>query len=389
MGRIRLRNFLFLLISLMISYNVAQAQQPVKDVFVLIDVSATMRDDAINKEAKQHVKNILLGKFSLSDANRQGWSMQHKCDILENSKPIIKKGSFLAIIPFGNKDRYDERTFNRFSDVDSEFDAFFEKNYRLDHKDQLTFLDLARGYAGSLAKAQAIKKSYMIIYSDNLNNETGSMPYTDYENKIVDSWNVEGINKYKTLGILSRKVGKYTYKIYIGQLEIYDVEVRDEDKAVESSDNDPSPTPKITITNPKNSSLREPAKVKTKEEVTVSWMGATNANVSITKNNGKSYVRLSPKDRAEAEVKVKGGNSAKIIFYDSGNYKVTVSKGSVSTSAYYDVSSPFPFGLILGLIIAVILLVAGIRVLPGLFNSSKGGNKSNSPSTFAKNTKWE
>jgi len=381
---------ILLLICLVISCVSVQAQQgaPRKNAFVLIDVSGSMQNDAINKEAKQHIKDILLGKFSLPDANRQGWAMQHKCNILENSKPILQNNSFFAIIPFGDKERYDERTFNRFSNIDNEFDTFFEKNYRLDHKDNLTYLTLAQGYAGSLAKARGVEKSYMIIYTDALNDQTGSKPYTDYENSIVDSWNVFGINNYNTLGVLSKKSGIYTYKIYIGQLDIYDVEVRDKDKPTDQIDGDESnPTPKITITNPKNSSIREPAKAKTKDEISVSWIGATNASIAITKYNGKNYVRLSSRGKEEAKILSKGGNSAKIVFYDSGKYKLTISKGSVSASAYYEVSSPIPVGLIVGLLLLLVAVIAGIRFLPNLFKP-KRKNVSHPSSSGDKNDDW-
>ena len=382
-------NILSLLICLIISHVYTYAQQvaPIKNVFVLIDVSATMRDDAINQEAKQHIKNILIGRFSLSDANRQGWTMQYKCDVFENNKPIVQKNSFLAIIPFGNKERYDERAFNRFSDVNIEFDDFFEKNYRLNHTDLLTYLSLAQGYAGSLAKAQKIEKSYMIIYSDGLNDQTGSIPYSDYENSIVDSWNVVGKNKYNTLGMLYRKSGKYTYKIYVGQLEIYDVEVRGIDTGDDdTTTNATTETSKIIITNPKNSSERESAKVNAKEDVTVSWIGVMNANVSITKYDGKKYIRLSSKGSEEAKLLSKGGNSAQIRFYDSGKYKVTVSKGSVSDSAYFEVSTSFPFGLILLLILLIALVIAGLKYLPDIMKSKPKSNPS--PSSGRKDDNW-
>jgi hypothetical protein len=392
MKKMKLVNGLCILILMNMSCLLyGQQQTPIQHAFVLIDVSGSMKNDAINTEAKQLIKELLLGTFSSSAAKQRGWTIHENCDIIANPKQIVSDNSFLSIVPFGDKNRYEERKFITLKSLNNEFEQFYESAYRLDHHDKLTYLSLSQGYIGSLAKAQNIEKSYTIIYSDGLNDETGSIPYTDYENKILDSWDVAKNNNYNVLGILYRKSGIYTYKIYIGNLEVYNVEIRPEDKPNDPPP--PPPTPKITIVTPQNSSVRDPAKAKTKKEASISWTGVIDASVSITKHNGTKYVQISSgSKKGEAKVLSKGGNLAKVIFYDSGKYKVTVSKGSVSDSAYFDVSSPFPGGLIIGLLALTAIIVGAVKILtrsrsvpiddPDPWKPDKGNNDN-------KDNQWE
>ena len=67
----RIATIIMLLLGCLIQPYAVKAQK-VKDAFVLVDVSGSMKYSQINTEAKQIINNMLQGNLNLS--NYQGWS---------------------------------------------------------------------------------------------------------------------------------------------------------------------------------------------------------------------------------------------------------------------------------------------------------------------------
>ena len=114
---------------------------------------------------------------------------------------------------------------------------------------------------------------------------------------------------------------------------------------------------------------------KVGSEIVISWLGSGQANVSFQKDEKA----LIGKKLSEYVDYKKEGNSVKVIFNESGNYKITVSDSNSSDSTYVETSSSFPWIILL----VIVLIVAGILLIKKVMpqNNKKAGGNHNSSNT--------
>ena len=90
----RIAFIVMMLVGCLTHPNEAKAQS-IKDAFVLVDVSGSMKYSQINSEAKQIISSMLQGNFNLS--NFSGWSrvttkgLDGNCPLISPIKAEAKK----------------------------------------------------------------------------------------------------------------------------------------------------------------------------------------------------------------------------------------------------------------------------------------------------------
>lgn len=351
--------FYFSLLFVFVFHCNSNAQEKrLQHAFVLVDVSGSMRASDINYEAKQIIVDILKGNSDHLQWKDKKWVVNIDCRIFSSGDPILRNGSLLCIMPFGNKERCYSRKLMQIRDVNMDLVPFIEQNYPDVYSDALTYLQLAKAYTGSIAKANGLDKSYVIVYSDGMQEQTSTQyPYNKQENALIDSLDYVGSNSFRKIGVLSKGYQKYTFKITVYELTTYNTQFRNEDIVIDQPAEE-KVLSTINIISPKSKSPRKPKEVKIDEEITVTWMGATDASVSVLyRNSNGKYVRLDKKDRVKIN---RSGNKAKINFYENGEYQVKISDKSSGDSIYISVLSGFPIGVILGIlaIAALVMIIA-------------------------------
>lgn len=365
-----------------------------KDAFVLVDVSGSMRSSQINNEAKQMILDMLKGSCDKLQWRGRDWVVNIDCDVFTSGSPIIRAGSLLCVMPFGNKDRCYSRKLMQIQNSELELDSFFNNSYPIVYGDALTYLQLAQAYAGSVAKANNLDKSYVIIYSDGMQEQTSShYPYNKQENALIDSLGYVGSNSYRKIGVFSKSYQQYTFKVEIYELTTYNTPFNKEDIII-------SPPlggdrGEIKITSPQAKTPKNPKALKVNDKAKVMWIGSSDAVVYIMrKNNDGKYIRLK-RQEPNAKAISHAGNETSIEFYESGEYQVKISDSITSDSVYFSISSRFPFGLIFALIALIAIVGAAAKYftkkspIPDPFwgedTSSRGRTNKTNHSTTSEN----
>ncbi|MBR2015139.1 MAG: hypothetical protein IJ998_06945 [Alistipes sp.] len=372
------------LVGCLIHPNIVEAQK-VKDAFVLVDVSGSMKYTQINSEAKQIICSMLQGNLNLS--NFPGWS-QVKTKGLEGNCPLIsdKNSSFVSaggkvcILPFGNMERVRDYKFIDMSNFETSFNSYFPNTFR----DNWTYITLAKAYAVNVASKNGISGMvYMIIYSDGAEESMdGQVGYPEEFRSVVDYFGTRNDSFCQKKGIIRKSYNGKQFDIEIWTMgpipmveEPYIPSTKVESKKIEISNQPNGKSPKV------------PVEINVEEPFTVKWKnatGTTKINVQIKK--GKTYTNIPTSEKDGYYTIDKKASSGTITFYEPQDYKVIVADENSRDERYVKakgnvLKDVFPVIIIVILIIGGVLLwklLSQPRPKPGWGNrNGNAGNNSN------------
>ena len=345
----------------------------VRDVFILIDVSGTMNNSDINSEAQQQIYELLTGCYDKGKWIQKGWTTppNFDCGLFNNKSSIIVSGSKVCVMPFGNMDRMTERQKMEVTDI-PQFESFYNGCFPKEFKDGYTYLTLAKAYVSSVAQSWNINNAYLIIYSDGLGDANSTTKLREIYQELIDAYQKKGGNSYDKVGIIRKSTSKRNYDI-----EVFNFTTPIGEVPIDTIGKDSvTPPPTISQIKIKNKHAKpSPMSAKVGSEIVISWLGSGQANVSFQKDEKA----LIGKKLSEYVDYKKEGNSVKVIFNESGNYKITVSDSNSSDSTYVETSSSFPWIILL----VIVLIVAGILLIKKVMpqNNKKAGGNHNSSNT--------
>lgn len=358
------------LVGCLIHPNIVEAQK-VKDAFVLVDVSGSMKYTQINSEAKQIICSMLQGNLNLS--NFSGWSqvktkgLEGNCPLIsDNNSSFISAGGKVCILPFGNMERVRDYKFIDMSNFETSFNSYFPNTFR----DNWTYITLAKAYAVNVASKNGISGMvYMIIYSDGAEESMdGRVGYPKEFRSVVDYFGTRNDSFCQKKGIIRKSYNGKQFDIEIWTMgpiptppDVCTICGKNPCVCSKPPGGD-GPKSSIQITNPKGGINKESAiEVDAEEPTKLSWKnykGKVNLKVSFS-SDGKSYNPISKKDEKEYFTKAQNVGNAEITFYKEGKYQVKVMDGNNTNDyRYYSVTKPW-IDEILPFIIIVILIIGG------------------------------
>lgn len=339
--------------------------QKVKDAFVLVDVSGSMKHSHINQEAKQIISSMLQGNLLLS--NYPGWSrvttkgLDGNCPLLSGNKSsFLSNGGSVCILPFGNVERVRDYKFVDLSNFASSFDSSFPTTF----KDRWTYITLAKSYAVNVASKNGISGMvYMIIYSDGAEESMdGRIGYPEEFRTIVDYFGTRNDSFCQKNGVVRKYYNNKNFDIEIWTMGPIPPSVCSkcgQNPCVCGTP--PTRPPEITITNqPQGKSPKVPIEVDVKEPVTLKWKNVCGkVNINVQRKVGESYTNIPKNDQDNHYTLEKKANSVTIIFYKAQDYKVIVADSNGRDYRCFKVKSDILTD-VLPFLISAILIIGGI-----------------------------
>lgn len=346
-----------MLVGCLIHPNIVEAQK-VKDAFVLVDVSGSMKYTQINSEAKQIICSMLQGNLNLS--NFSGWSqvktkgLEGNCPLIsEKSSSLISAGGKVCILPFGNMERVRDYKFVDMSNFETSFTSYFPNTF----KDAWTYITLAKAYAVNVASKNGISGMvYMIIYSDGAEESMdGRVGYPEEFRSVVDYFGTRNDSFCQKKGIIRKSYNGKQFDIEIWTMgpipmveKPYTPSTKVESKKIEISNQPNGKSPKV------------PVEINVEEPFTVKWKnatGTTKINVQIKK--GDTYTNIPTSEKDSYYTIDKKATSGTITFYEPQDYKVIVADENSRDERYVKaegnvLKDVFP------VIIIVILIIGGV-----------------------------
>lgn len=340
-----------------------------KSVFVLVDVSGTMKNVSINSEAKNQISALIDGKYTLSDWTSKGWSVEANTNFL-GTRRLVADNQIFCFMPFGNEGRIQDRT--KILVSGDNWKQEFENSFNsLKFRDQLTYNELAKAYVGCIAQSSDIKSAYVIIYSDEMKDQTSQGG--EYSTKIVNNFRKAKDNALQLKAHLKKSDSSRIYNITIYEFTPYPTENDKWHDGIRAKGGFPPPPPPppptdddIKIISPRDGeSKAKPLEISKGENIKITWRDAKNPIVTILNANGQGRI-----DNKNNEVYLckQSGNSANITFYKSGEYKIKVAGKKSDDQRYVSVKDVFPILPIL-IIIAIILIAV---LVYKIFNKKHG-----------------
>lgn len=380
----RIAIIVMLLVGCVIHPNMAKAQK-VKDAFVLVDVSASMKYSHINSEAKQIISSMLQGNLVLS--NFSGWSqvkikgLDGTCPLISgNSSSLISAGGKVCILPFGNMGRVKDYKFVDMSNFENSFNAYFPDTF----KDDWTYITLAKAHAVNVASKNGISGMvYMIIYSDGAQESMkGSVGYSKEDQEIVDYFGTCADSFCQKKGIIRKSYNGKNFDIEIWTMG--PIPIAESPVDGETVQKKPMVQKKIEISNqPKGKSPKVPIDINVKETFTVQWKNATGpTTINVQRKKDNTYANISKAEKdSYYTIDKKGSTFAEITFYEPQDYKVIVADSNSRDERYVKAKrnvlpDVFP------IIIIVILIIGGVLLWdllskPKLPDPNPDGDKGN------------
>lgn len=335
------------------------------DVFLLVDVSASMGSKTINQEARKIVLELVQGNFSRSNWELKKWSeVSAAGDFFSNpvQSMLHDKGVF-CLMPFGNMEtvrRYKVMTYN--SDNNQSFLDFYNGVFPTSHNEKNTYLSLAKAYSVAIAAQKELqgKIIWLIVYSDGMGD---CMPSNVFPSDLQDAWDKFGTTQASIMnkkGTLRKYDGTKHYDIEVWTMgPIPEDEKKDDTTRVVVL---PPEHGKFKITSPSNGISEQTAiEIKKDDKLNLSWInniGSVTMSVQSIMS-GKPKKIDNPKDYYTKTVSARSGN---IIFHKSGVYKITIKDSKMSSdSRYVKVTSSPPVMTILLILLAVAGLAFAIH----------------------------
>lgn len=387
------------------------------DAFVLVDVSGTMNDSQTNMEAKNVIKEILLGEFDYPKWQSKGWSKNNN-DIIP-SEAILKQGSHFCIIPFGNMERIHNNSKHIFQS-NEDFSLFYDSHFPSSFKDSWTYITLAKAYVGGIAVADNVQKAYVLIYTDG-RPESTMAPYNRDDQQLVDELEHAGSNGFKKIGILRKQKGALHYDVEIWEFTSFvrgarifivnasdmqyngsEVQTRvtvqcERHNLIQDSDfkimsgnigkekgqyvvqveglgdysgitgsavwritEGNEPQQHIQITAPSGGrNKNSPYEVEKDQEWTLRWTGGA-GSVNVYTKEGDKYKTIPQNKRNEYYTLSISGTTAKLSFSESADYKIEVRGTNGSSDAMFlSVKTPI-LPILLKLLLVIGLIIGGV-----------------------------
>lgn len=365
----KLAIIVMVLLGCIIHPDIVEAQK-VKDAFVLVDVSGSMKYGQINSEAKQIINNMLQGKLTLSEF--PGWSrvmtkgLDGNCPLISDKSSLVSAGGKVCIMPFGNMQRVKDYKFVDMTNFDNSFNSSFPNVFR----DKWTYITLAKAYTVNVASNNNISGMvYMIVYSDGAEESMdGKVGYSDEFRDVVDYFGTRNDSFCQKKGIIRKSYAGKQFDIEIwtmGPIPTIDLPP-------------PPPGNDIEISNvPEGKSPKAPVEINAREPFQIKWKnatGSTKINVQIKK--GSSYSNIPVKDKDNYYTLTKKANSGTITFYELQDYKVIVADENSRDERYIKVKSSGKE--LVPILIIVILIVGGVLLWKLLYqpkdNTHRGGS---------------
>lgn len=429
------RKFTVLCLMLLIA-SLTYASSYSNDVFVLVDVSGTMKDSQTNTEAKSIIQEILLGEFDYSKWQNKGWSKSNSKDEIPTGG-ILNQGSRFCMIPFGDMNRIQNNSKLIFRGKD-EFIRFYTSSFPSVFRDSWTYLTLAKAYVGAIAVNDNIERAYVFIYTDG-RPESTNQPYSTYDLHLVDELEHAGSNGFKKVGILRKTNANMHYDVEIWEFTSYkpgdvlevtasdmmytgseietqvivtcnskklsldtDYKILSGEKGVEKGqytvniegvgtysgrrssavwsiiDNLDSGKKKIQIKEPSEGRNKNaPYEVYKGQELTIRWSGGA-GSVNVYTKDGNNYKLIPKNKRNEYYAQTISGTTAKLTFFESADYKIEVRGTNGGCDAMFlSVTTPI-LPILLKLLLVVGLIVGGVYAYNKFFRpESKHGPDEN------------
>ncbi|MBE5322024.1 hypothetical protein IM793_22910 [Pedobacter sp. MR2016-19] len=264
----KIKFYFFLL--LIFGYFSIRAQD---HVFVLVDVSSSRKSDPIKFEAQRQVMGLLTAQY-----NQNGWTATVLTDrkisdlVSGQGQSIVGNQSWMSVIPFGAKNRYQNYKIQRLGTNPQDFQTFFGSNFPRKFGDNYTYIQIAEAFTASLAKTYNIDEYYMFVITDALGDQDDTdsrNDYTDFEQELLLQWNNSASSIVKNIGTLSKS------KYYIQMRRVTNVQ-----NSQIPTTTAPSPVTSaippvnqqsvIKILSPSKSTVSQPVQQKG-ENINVSW----------------------------------------------------------------------------------------------------------------------
>ncbi len=334
------------LLLIICSFLIMQQVYSQDDIFLLVDVSgnplnqpaSTHLSISERKQAIQFVNDLLTG--SIDPHNYSDWeptNLVGKAQQMfsKSSTPVLKQGSKVFLIPYGDKLRYQD--FEEFEIVNplSDFTKVLIKTNTFNYEDQLTFEKLAIAKTVEIAKGKNIQK-YLVFQICGLGgDQTASTPYTALEKQMIDDY--ESTTQTNSLGSFRYNKSGKNYSISIKEFDISRLlnPNRPSPGSGSSGPTIPPAQPKIlAITSPSGSN-ETPTEFKKDETISVTW------RCKGCEDNPKFILRITGIDGSNYQVSHTVISSfSKKITLPKGNYKINLSSQYlVANPVYISISS--------------------------------------------------
>ena len=367
--------------------------QPVRsqdDVFVLVDVSGnpliqpqhTYLTTAERRQAVQFVSNLLTGTINPSAfPDWEPTNLDPKAQrMYQNpSTPILKQGSKVYLIPYGNHSRYLD--FKEFTIQNPTIDISLIVNemnsYR--YNDQLTFEKLAVAKTVEIAKSKNLQK-YLIFQISGLGgDQTASIPYTSTEQKMVADY--ESSTEISSLGSFRLNLPDKNYSISIKEFDISRLINPSSSTTPPSGSTTPPPLRnKLTITSPIGDKDK-PFEFAPDETMLVSWR-CTGCDANPTFSMRISGINGTDYGKSHTVV----NSYSKRITLPKGDYKISISAQNMAASpVYVSINSGGNGAWLVFLLILIVIALAiyfGKNLLFRDHKSSQGKTKKDDDEFF-------
>jgi len=345
----RLLNIIFCLI-----FNLGVKAQD--NVFVLVDVSGSVKNSIWITEGRNIINDICRGTFNRG--KYPNWILDGVNDPRLNSiinssssKGLLSNNSKFGLSVFGDIYRYNAYSLNihTLTNFPDDFNIIFSKEYPSSFRDNWTYYDIALASIAQQAKNSNINEYYLITIWDGAgeSQKTGAS-YTTTQDDLI--------NKYNNMPQSDRR-GIGTIKIEQGNSKRYKIEFQkvrlDSLNLIIQSPPPTSTIAAITLTSFTNGKKNEP-KPTSSNSFPISWNcncpTGTIFNVLLTEIDGGDY-----KDRKPNLTT----NSVNFTDVPSGKFRIVVSAANATSASTFIKTPSGSFGWVIFLLILLIVIGIG------------------------------
>lgn len=316
------------LLYLLLLFTVAFQANAQENVFILVDVSGSIKNNNIINEGKNIINDICVGTF---DKNK--YSQWQISDILDNKLKniingtstvgLITQNSRVSIIPFGDLHRFQNYALNIkiINNFPSDFQNYFSSNYPNEFKDSWTYYDIAPAYIANELKISKINEYYLITIWDGAGEaqKTGT-GYSSTQDDLINRYKNLPKGDKKGIGTIKFEKGGSRYKIEFEKVKL--------DSLITPPPPDTTIPLKIELTTFKGGTSSKPI-VHKENKITIGWF-CKNAP-----KNAQYKIRVSPIGISGEKMKTftATGNSYNVSNLSNGKWKITVSSDSANFNA--------------------------------------------------------
>lgn len=195
------------------------------NVFILVDLSGNPINDPhkitgqMRQEAIELVRGVVTAKYNT--ALNQNWYLSGNADsriqaiVTGKGQPLIGRGGYLMIMPFGERNTYKNFKINLMSSYPADFNRFYQFPFRYDQ--QLTFSEIARAKAADVAEDANIRKYFLVMITGK-GEDIASQSYSMEEIGYLDNYKSSVI--VNSLAIFRYNDQNIDFKVVISEIDI-------------------------------------------------------------------------------------------------------------------------------------------------------------------------